>query len=250
MDQAVFDQVVIKVENASVRFNMASEKIDNIKEYFVKFVKRQLHFKELLALKNINFEIHRGESWGIVGSNGAGKSTLLKLICGIITPDTGLVRVNGSVSPMLELGTGFDPELTAVENIYLEGSLLGHSRAFIREHYDQIVAFSELADFLDMPIKNYSSGMQARMAFSVATVIKPEILIVDEVLAVGDLAFQRKCEARIRELMQSATTLLLVSHDNSMVERLCEKALWLRKGEVAMVGDAKDVCAAYEEYYR
>ena len=232
-----------------MRFNMASEKIDNIKEYFVKLVKKQLHFKEFLALKNINFEVKRGESWGIVGSNGAGKSTLLRLICGIIAPDTGSVAINGSISPMLELGAGFDPELTAGENIYLQGALLGRSRAFMREHYDEIVAFSELEDFLDMPIKNYSSGMQARMAFAIATVIRPEILVVDEVLAVGDAAFQRKCEIRIRELLQSATTLLLVSHSGSQVERLCEKALWLRKGEVAMSGNAKDVCAAYEEYY-
>ena len=241
---------IIQVENATVRFNIASEKIDNIKEYFVKLVKGQLQFKEFLALKNVNFEVKKGESWGIVGSNGAGKSTLLKLICGIISPHTGSVNINGSISPMLELGAGFDPELTAGENIYLEGALLGHSRAFMRERYDEIVAFSELAEFLDMPIKNYSTGMQARMAFAVATVVRPEILIVDEVLAVGDAAFQRKCEARINELLQNATTLLLVSHSNSMVERLCEKALWLRKGEVVMKGYAKEVCAAYEEYYK
>jgi len=229
---------------------MASEKIDNIKEYFVKFFKKQLHFREFLALKNINFEVKRGESWGIVGSNGAGKSTLLRLICGIIAADTGSVRINGSISPMLELGAGFDPELSAGENIYLQGALLGHSRSFMREHYNEIVEFSELAEFLDMPIKNYSSGMQARMAFSVATVVRPEILVVDEVLAVGDAAFQRKCVTRIQEMLQSATTLLLVSHDNSIVEQLCEKALWLRKGEVVMTGNTKEVCAAYAEYYK
>jgi lipopolysaccharide transport system ATP-binding protein len=244
------EQAVIRVENATVRFNMASEKIDNIKEYFVKLVKGQLHFKEFLALKNINFEVKKGESWGIVGSNGAGKSTLLKLICGIIAPSAGTVTINGSISPMLELGAGFDPELTAGENIYLEGALLGHSRAFMREHYDQIVEFSELADFLDMPIKNYSSGMQARMAFSVATVVRPEILIVDEVLAVGDAAFQRKCESKIHEMVKSATTMLLVSHDSGMIERLCEKAIWLRKGEAVMSGGSKEVCAAYAEYYK
>jgi len=244
------EPTVIKVENATVRFNMASEKIDNIKEYFVKFVKGNLHFKEFLALKNINFEVKQGESWGIVGSNGAGKSTLLKLICGIIAPNTGSVIINGSISPMLELGAGFDPDLTAGENIYLEGALLGHSKAFMREHYNEIVEFSELADFLDMPIKNYSTGMMARMAFSVATVVKPKILIVDEVLAVGDAAFQRKCETRIHEMLKSATTMLLVSHDSSMIERLCDKALWLRKGEVVMTGDAKEVCAAYWEFYK
>ena len=244
------EPAVIQVENATVRFNIVSQRIDNIKEYFVKMVKRQLYFKEFLALKNINFEIRKGESWGIVGNNGAGKSTLLRLICGIITPDTGSVRVNGSISPILELGAGFDPDLTAGENIYLQGALLGHSRAFMREHYDEIVAFSELADFLDMPLKNYSTGMQARMAFSVATVVKPEILIVDEALSVGDAAFQRKCANRIQEMLQGDTTLLFVSHSSAQVEQLCEKALWLRKGEVAMTGGSKEVCAAYTEYYK
>jgi len=244
------ESTVIRVEDATVCFNMASEKIDNIKEYFVKLIKGRLHFTEFLALKNINLEVKQGESWGIVGSNGAGKSTLLKLICGIIAPNTGSVKINGSISPMLELGAGFDPQLTAGENIYLEGALLGHSRAFMREHYDEIVEFSELKDFLDMPIKNYSSGMQARMAFAIATVVKPEILIVDEILAVGDAAFQRKCESRIHEMLQNATTLLLVSHNNDMVERLCDKALWLRKGEAVMAGNAREVCAAYAEYYQ
>jgi lipopolysaccharide transport system ATP-binding protein len=244
------EPTVIRVENATVRFNMASEKIDNIKEYFVKLIKGSLHFREFLALKNINLEVKQGESWGIIGSNGAGKSTLLKLICGIIAPSTGSVTINGSISPMLELGAGFDPNLTAGENIYLEGALLGHTRSFMQEHYNEIVEFSELKDFLDMPIKNYSSGMQARMAFSVATVVKPKILIVDEVLAVGDAAFQRKCETRIHEMLKSATTLLFVSHDSSMIERLCNKALWLRKGEAVMTGGAKEVCAAYAEYYK
>ena len=244
------EPTVIRVENATVRFNMASERIDNIKEYFIKLVKGRLRFSEFLALKNIDFEVKQGESWGIVGSNGAGKSTLLKLICGIIAPNTGPVKINGSISPMLELGAGFDPELTAGENIYLEGALLGHSRAFMREHYNEIVEFSELKDFLDMPIKNYSTGMQARMAFSVATVVRPEILIVDEVLSVGDAAFQRKCETRIHEMLQSATTLLLVSHDSNMIKRLCTNALWLRKGEAVMTGGVQEVCAAYAEYYK
>jgi len=242
-------ETVIQVENASVRFNIASEKVDNIKEYFVKLIKRQLHFREFFALKNINFEVKKGESWGIVGRNGAGKSTLLRLICGILAPDAGSVTVNGSISPILELGAGFDPQLTAGENIYLQGALLGHSRDFMRQHFDEIVAFSELADFLDMPIKNYSTGMQARLAFSVATVVEPKILIVDEVLAVGDAAFQRKCADRIQEMLRGNATLLLVSHSNSMVEKLCEKALWLRDSEAVMTGSAKEVCAAYAEYY-
>jgi lipopolysaccharide transport system ATP-binding protein len=244
------EPAVIQVKDATVRFNIASQRIDNIKEYFIKFFKGQLHFKEFFALKNINLEIKQGESWGIVGNNGAGKSTLLRLICGVIAPNTGTVTVSGAISPILELGAGFDGELTAEENIYLQGALLGHSRAFMQEHYDEIVAFSELAEFLDMPIKNYSTGMQARMAFSVATVVKPEILIVDEVLAVGDAAFQRKCANRMQEMLQGNTTLLLVSHSSAQIEQLCENALWLRKGEVVMAGSSKEVCAAYEDYYK
>jgi lipopolysaccharide transport system ATP-binding protein len=244
------EKTVIRVENATVRFNMASEKIDSIKEYFVKLVKRQLRFQEFLALKNIDLEIRQGESWGIVGRNGAGKSTLLKLICGILTPDTGSVKIDGRISPMLELGAGFDPDLTAGENILLEGAILGRSRKFMEEHYEEIVGFSELHDFMKMPIKNYSSGMQARMGFAVATVVDPEILIVDEVLAVGDMAFQAKCEKRIQEMLGNAVTLLLVSHSNETVKRLCKKAVWLQQGEIVMSGEANKVCDAYLDYYK
>jgi lipopolysaccharide transport system ATP-binding protein len=233
-----------------VRFNIASEKIDSIKEYVIKLAKRQLRFQEFLALKDISLDIKQGESWGIVGRNGAGKSTLLKLICGILAPDRGTVAVDGAISPLLELGAGFDPDLTAGENIFLEGAILGRSRKFMEEHYDEIVEFSELKDFMKMPIKNYSSGMQARMGFAVATVVDPEILIVDEVLSVGDMAFQRKCEERIRRMIEHATTLLLVSHDNSQVQRICRKALWLRQGEIVMAGDAAEVCGAYADYYK
>jgi len=243
------DSFIIQVKNATLRFNIASEKVDSIKEYFIKTVKGQLRFKEFLALKNIDFEVKQGESWGIVGSNGAGKSTLLKLICGIIAPDSGHVTVNGTISPMLELGAGFDPQLSGGENIYIQGAILGHSRAFMKKHYDEIVDFSELSDFLDMPVKNYSTGMQARLAFSIATVVDPEILIVDEVLSVGDAAFQRKCTNRIHEMLNNATTLLFVSHDNAMVEQLCEKAIWLRKGELVMSGNSREVCEAYAKYY-
>jgi lipopolysaccharide transport system ATP-binding protein len=243
------DSSVIQVKNATLRFNIASEKVESLKEYFIKTVKGQLRFKEFLVLKNIDFEVKRGESWGIVGSNGAGKSTLLKLICGIIAPDSGQVIVNGSISPMLELGAGFDAQLTAGENIYIQGALLGHSRSYMKKHYDEIVDFSELSDFLDMPIKNYSTGMQARLAFAIATVVDPEILIVDEVLAVGDAAFQRKCTKRIQEMLNNSTTLLLVAHDNGLIQKLCEKAIWLRKGELVMSGNSKEVCEAYAKYY-
>jgi len=243
------DSSVIQVKNATLRFNIASEKVESLKEYFIKTVKGQLRFKEFLVLKNIDFEVKRGESWGIVGSNGAGKSTLLKLICGIIAPDSGHVTVNGTISPMLELGAGFDAQLTAGENIYIQGALLGHSRSYMKKHYDEIVDFSELSDFLDMPIKNYSTGMQARLAFAIATVVDPEILIVDEVLAVGDIAFQRKCTNRIHEMLNNDTTLLLVAHDNYLIQQLCEKAIWLRKGELVMTGNSKEVCEAYAKYY-
>ena len=238
---------VIEIKDVSVRFNIASEKIDSIKEYFIKFVKGKLHFREFFALKDIDFEVKQGESWGIVGRNGAGKSTLLRLICSIIAPDTGSVTINGTISPMLALGAGFDPQLTAGENIYMEGALLGYSSDFMREHYDEIVEFSELKDFLDMPIKNYSSGMQARMAFAIATVVKPEILVIDEVLAVGDAAFRQKCIKRMREMIKNCATLILVSHDNDMIKKLCQKAIWLQKGEVVMRGNAVKVCDAYEE---
>jgi len=241
---------IIQIKDATVRFNIASEKIDNIKEYFVKFFKGSLHFREFLALKNINLEVKKGESWGIVGNNGAGKSTLLRLICGILAPDTGSVNVNGRISPILELGAGFDPNLTARENIYLQGALLGHSHSFIEDHYNKIVEFSELKDFLDMPIKNYSTGMQARMAFSVATIVNPEILIVDEALSVGDAAFQRKCSNRIMEMLNNNTTFLFVSHSNAQVKELCKNAIWLRNGEMVMSGSSEEVCDAYSEYYK
>jgi lipopolysaccharide transport system ATP-binding protein len=243
------DSAVIQVKNATVRFNIASERVDNMKEYFIKMIKGQLRFKEFLALNNINFEIKRGESWGIVGNNGAGKSTLLKLICGVISPDIGMVSVNGSISPMLELGAGFDQNLTAIENIYIQGALLGHSKKFMKEHFKEIVDFSELHDFLEMPIKNYSTGMQARLAFAIATVVKPEILIVDEVLSVGDEAFQRKCINRMHEIIKQSATLLFVSHSNETVKQLCEKAIWLRKGEIVMSGNSTEVCDAYSKYY-
>ena len=236
---------MIKVTDATVRFNMASEKIDNLKEYFVKLVKRELMFQEFFALKNISFEVKRGEAWGLVGTNGSGKSTLLKLICGILKPYRGSVDVRGSIAPLIELGAGFDGELTATENIYLNGAVLGHSKEFMDSHYEEIVNFAELKDFMHMPIKNYSSGMAARLGFAIATIVRPEILIVDEVLAVGDVAFQEKCQKRMQEMLANGTTLLYVSHTMNTVTELCDHALWLNKGETVMQGEANEVCEAY-----
>lgn len=236
---------VIEVNHATVRFNMASEKIDNLKEYFVKLVHKQLMFQEFLALKDIDFKVKKGEAWGLIGTNGSGKSTLLKLICGILKPYKGSVIVRGNIAPLIELGAGFDGELTAKENIYLNGAVLGYSKEFMDEHYQEIVDFAELWDFMDMPIKNYSSGMSARLGFAIATIVRPEILIVDEVLAVGDIAFQEKCQKRMQEMLAGGTTLLFVSHTMKTVQELCDHAIWLNKGDVIMQGNADQVCCAY-----
>lgn len=236
---------VIQVKEASVRFNMASEKIDNLKEYFVKLVKRELLFQEFFALKDVSFEVKRGEAWGLVGTNGSGKSTLLKLICGILKPYQGSVDIRGSIAPLIELGAGFDGELTATENIYLNGAVLGYSQEFMDSHYNEIVEFAELQDFMNMPIKNYSSGMAARLGFAIATIVHPEILIVDEVLAVGDAAFQEKCQKRMQEMLAGGTTLLFVSHSIENVKTLCDHAIWLNKGNVMMKGEVNQVCDAY-----
>lgn len=241
------NDVMIKVEDATVRFNMASERVDNLKEYFVKFIKGELMFQEFLALKNINFEVKQGESWGIIGSNGSGKSTLLKLICGILRPYKGEVTINGVIAPLIELGAGFNGDLTARENIYLNGAVLGYSKKFMQQHFDEIVDFAELQDFLDMPIKNYSSGMAARLGFSIATMVKPDILIVDEVLSVGDYSFQKKCEERMKQMLNQGTTLLYVSHSIDSVKGLCNQALWIEKGNQMMQGECSSVCDEYIE---
>lgn len=238
-------KTIIEVKDATVRFNIASERIDNLKEYFIKLVKKELMFKEFLALKNINFSVKQGEAWGIVGTNGSGKSTLLKLICGILKPYKGSVSINGSIAPLIELGAGFDGDLTARENVFLNGAVLGYSDKFMKEHFDEIIDFAELWDFLDMPIKNYSSGMSARLGFAIATMVRPDILICDEVLSVGDYAFQKKCEKRMNEMREQGTTLLFVSHSIEAVREVCDKVLWINKGEKVMEGLAQDVCEAY-----
>ena len=239
------NRCMVDVEHVTIRFNMASERIDNLKEYFVKLVKRELMFKEFFALQDVSFKVNKGEAWGLIGTNGSGKSTLLKAICGIFKPYKGSVHTYGSIAPLIELGAGFDGDLTATENIYLNGAVLGHSKKFMQEHFDEIVDFAELWDFLDMPIKNYSSGMAARLGFAIATVVRPDILICDEVLSVGDIAFQEKCEKRMNEMREQGTTLLYVSHSMKSVLEICDHALWLDKGIARMQGEAKPVCKAY-----
>ncbi len=237
----------IKIENVSMVFNMASERLNNLKEYFLKIVKHELFFEELVALDDISFEVKKGDVFGILGTNGSGKSTLLKIVAGVLEPTRGKVEINGAIAPLIELGAGFDMDLSARENIYLNGALLGYSKEFIQEHFDDIVEFAEVEKFLDMPMKNYSSGMVARIAFAIATVMVPEILIVDEVLSVGDFMFQQKCEDRITELIEKhGVTVLIVSHSNDQVERLCNKAIWIEKGHPRIMGDAKKVCNAYK----
>ena len=239
---------IIDVNHASIRFNLGNVKVDNLKEFTIRKIRHELTFQEFLALKDVDLHVKRGESWGLIGTNGSGKSTLLKMITGILKPYKGSVQVRGKIAPMIELGAGFDQELTARENIFLNGAVLGHSRKFMEEHFDEIVEFAELQRFLDSPIKNYSSGMKARLGFAVATMVNPEILICDEVLSVGDANFRRRCNARMQEMLSGGTTLLYVSHDIPSVVRLCDHVLWLDKGDVVMQGDPETVCNAYLEH--
>lgn len=236
---------IIGLKNVSVRFNMANQQVNNLKEYVIKLLKRELMFQEFFALRDVSLRVKAGEAWGIIGTNGSGKSTLLKLICGILKPYEGSVEIGGSIAPLIELGAGFDGELTARENVLLNGTLMGYSEEFMKEHFEEIIDFADLWDFLDMPIKNYSSGMQARLGFAVATMVQPDILICDEVLAVGDYKFQEKCEERMKHMLETGTTLLYVSHQKSSVEKLCDHALWIEKGHTVMSGEAKEVCKAY-----
>lgn len=238
-------RVIVDVDHVSIRFNLSNQKVDNLKEYLVRLMKHELMFQEFLALKDVSFQVRQGESWGLIGTNGSGKSTMLKVISGIMKPYQGSVTVNGSVAPLIELGAGFDPECTARENIYLNGCVLGYSEKFIQEHFDEIVDFAQIGQFLDSPLKNFSSGMKARLGFSVATMVKPDILIVDEILSVGDYKFRQKCEKRMQELLNNGTTLLYVSHNINEVRRLCDHVVWLDKGEARMIGDVKTVCDAY-----
>lgn len=243
MDQ----NVAVDICNVTMKFNMPKEKVDSLKEFFVKKIKRQMRYEEFVALDDVSLQVNKGEVVGIVGLNGSGKSTLLKLVSGIMKPTSGTVTTYGSISPLIELGAGFDFELTARENVFLNGSVLGLSRNFIKEKYDEIIEFAELREFENTAIKNFSSGMVARLGFSIATLVKPEILIVDEILAVGDFLFQQKSEKRIQEMMSGGTTVLLVSHSIDQIERMCSRVLWLEHGKARMLGDAKTVCEEYKK---
>lgn len=238
-------EVALRVEQVGMKFNLSKEKVDNLKEYFIKFIKKELTYQEFWALKDVNFEVKKGDRVGIVGLNGAGKSTLLKVIAGVLKPTEGRVVSKGKIVPLLELGAGFDKQYTGAENIYLYGALLGYSKEFIQKKYKQIVEFSELGEFIDVPVKNYSSGMRARLGFSIATVVKPEILILDEVLSVGDARFRKKSEARIQSMFAQGVTVLFVSHSLEQVRRICNKAVMLEHGNVIAMGDVEDVAAVY-----
>ena len=236
---------VINVDGVSMVFNISKEKIDSIKEYAIKILKRQLMYTEFKALDNVSFSISRGEVVGLVGLNGSGKSTMLKIIAGVMKPTSGSVSVKGSIAPLIEVGAGFNGDLSGRENIFLNGYLLGFSKEYINEHLEEIIEFSELGEFIDVPLKNYSSGMKARLGFSIATTVKPQILIVDEVLAVGDFKFQEKCQKRIPDMMENNTTVLFVSHSINQVRKLCTRCIWLEKGKLLMDGPSEEVCDAY-----
>jgi len=236
----------VELRNISMHFNMNKDKVDSLKEYFLRLVTRKLNFEDFTALNDVSFDIKKGDVFGIVGLNGSGKSTMLKIISGILTPTTGTVQTAGSIAPLIELGAGFDLDLTARENIYLNGSVLGYSKKYMDSKFEEIVEFSELREFLDTPMKNYSSGMVARVGFAIATMTRPDILIVDEILAVGDFHFQEKCERRINSMINGETTVIIVSHSIEQIERLCNHCAWLEGGKLKMIGDSKTVCDAYK----
>ncbi len=241
---------IIQVNDVSMRFNLAKEKSESLKEYFLQIAHGKLKFDEFYALKNVSLDVQPGDFYGLIGLNGSGKSTLLKVISGVYKPTSGSCTVRGTIAPLIELGAGFDMDLTARENIFLNGAVLGFTPKYIREQFDEIVEFSELHDFLDVPLKNYSSGMVARIAFAIATITKPDILIADEILSVGDFLFQQKCEDRMQKLMSGGTTVILVSHSIEQIERMCNKVAWLEHGRIKMNGSTEEVCAAYKQTTR
>lgn len=235
----------IKVENVSMQFRLTKDKILTIKEFIVTALKGKLKYDEFWALKNVTFDIKKGEVVGIIGRNGSGKSTLLKVISGILKPTKGYVHCSGNIVPMLELGSGFDYDLTGRENIFLNGAILGYTKNFLVSKLDEIIEFSELGRFIEEPLRNYSSGMMMRLAFSIATVVNPEILIVDEILAVGDDAFQQKSRMRMMELMSGGTTVLFVSHNLEQIREMCTKVIWLDKGSIKAIGNTQEICDSY-----
>lgn len=241
----VNENIILKIDDVSMRFRMANDRITSIKEMTTQLLRRKVEFKDFWALQHVSFEVKRGEVMGLIGRNGAGKSTMLKIISGILKPTQGSVFRGGGIVPMLELGSGFDYDLTGRENIYLNGAILGYSKAYLQSKYDDILEFSELDEFINMPIRNYSSGMLMRLAFSIATVVNPEILIVDEILSVGDENFQKKSYARMMELMQGGTTVLFVSHNLDQIRDMCNRVVWLDNHTVKMFGEVNEVCDAY-----
>lgn len=238
---------VIDVSHVSMHFNLMVEKVDSLKEYVVKLLKGKLLYNDFIALNDVSFQVEKGEIVGLVGFNGAGKSTMLKILAGVLTPTVGSVSVIGSVAPLIEVGAGFDSELTARENIYLNGAILGHAKKFMDSKFDEIIDFAELRNFIDVPVKNFSSGMYARLGFAIATMVHPDILIVDEVLSVGDYKFQQKCEQRIQSIIDEGVTIILVSHDIGMIERLCTKVVWLDHGIVKDIGETEKICNEYKK---
>lgn len=240
-------EYAIEVNHVSMLFHLNKERVDNAKEYFVRLLTRRLTFTEFWALKDVSFKVEKGDRVGVLGFNGAGKSTLLKTIAGVLKPTTGSVRVSGVIAPLLELGAGFDPNYSGKENIYLYGATMGFSRKFIDEKYDEIVEFSELEEFMDAPLKSYSSGMRSRLGFAIATAVKPDVLILDEVLSVGDAAFRAKSEQRVLDMMAEGVTVLFVSHSTESVKRICNKAIILTKGQLIAQGEVNEICDIYTE---
>ena len=240
-------KTAIEVDNVSMKFNLSREKVDSLKDYIFKTIKREIQYNEFWALKNVSFSVEKGDRVGILGLNGAGKSTLLKVISGVFKPTEGHVDKHGKMVPLLELGAGFDPQYTGKENIYLYGAMLGYTKKFIDSKYDEIVEFSELQKFMDVPVKNYSSGMKSRLGFSIATVVEPKILILDEVLSVGDAKFRKKSEKKIMSMFDSGVTVLFVSHSLEQVQRLCNKAMILEKGKLIAYGDIDPISEQYSK---
>ena len=240
-------ETALTVENVSVKYRLPEQKVDDLKDYLIKMFKRELRYKEFLALNQVSFSLNKGDRLAIMGMNGAGKSTLLKVVAGVLKASEGMVTKKGTVVPLLELGAGFDMNYTGSENIYLYGAMLGYSKSFLDEKYDEIVEFADLGDFINVPVKNYSSGMKARLGFSIATIVEPDILILDEVLSVGDAKFRKKCEKKIMDMFEKGITVLFVSHNESQVRNICTKAILLEHGQLTASGTVDEVLSVYKK---